>query len=501
MIEPTVSSIIEPSIYQFKTPLPTRGVFLFVESVTITPDMNGTLRNKVIHFIEENGLLAAGDTVLVAVSGGADSVALLDILFSLQELRLNLVAAHLNHMLRGHESDGDEEFAHKLADCYGIPFVSRRVDVNEVARVEGRSLEDAGRSARYLFFDEIAVSRKAQAVALGHHCDDQAETVLMRLLRGSGGSGLCAMTPRSADRYIRPLLCLSRCEIEEYLRDRGIPWRTDSSNDSVEFLRNRIRHELIPFLSTFNPAISERLAITAEALAADEEVLNAATEIAFARHLLREDDGLILSISGVRTEPRGIRMRLYRQAILRTRGDLARISFSHLKAIDRLILSEKPNLTVTLPNGIRVSRSYGEITFPAREERKEFHPAETCIGGPGIYSLPGGGVLAVDLCDPPEKLASISATMEYFDSGEAPFPWTIRTFRPGDRISPFGMTGHKKVKELFIDAKIPVPDRRRIPLLFCDETLLWVAGVKRSSAAVVKSKSGEAVRIELLAKP
>jgi tRNA(Ile)-lysidine synthase len=458
-------------------------------------------RKKALHFIEENGLFAPGDTVVVAVSGGADSVALLDMLASFGELRLNLVVAHLNHMLRGAESDADEEFVRQLAENYGVPAVVRRVDVYEVARQERRSLEDAGRTARYAFLDDVAASHGANAVALAHHSDDQAETVLLRLLRGSGGSGLCAMSPRSAGRYVRPLLCLNRSEIEEYLMARALSWRNDSSNRSVEFLRNRIRHELLPFLSGYNPSISDRLAATAEALAGDEEVLSALTDEAFARHFVRGDNSVSLNITGVRTELRGIRIRLYRQAILLVKGDLERISFSHLKAIDRMVFSQKPNLSATLPDGLMASRCYDQISFASKMETACLLPRNIRIDGPGIYPLSGGEALSVDYCNPPEGPASNIGTMEYFDPVEAPFPWMVRTFLPGDRISPFGMTGHKKVKDLFIDLKIPQADRRLIPLLFCDDTLLWVAGIRRSSAAVIKSNSGNVIRIELLQNP
>ena len=456
---------------------------------------------QILHFIRSNSLFTPGDTVVVAVSGGADSVALLDILASLRGLRLKLVAAHLNHMLRGDESDGDEGFVRNLADSYGLPIVVRRVDVRDVARREGKSLEDAGRSCRYAFFDEVAATHGACSVALAHHADDQAETVLLRLLRGAAGSGLCAMAPRSAGRYVRPLLGVSRREIEGYLEARGIAWRNDSSNEDGKFLRNRIRHELIPFLSGYNPAISERLAATAEALAADEEFLDAATDEAFARHAVLSADGVTLSVAGAQSEPRGIRLRLYRRAVLRAKGDLARISIRHLQALDRLIFSPRPNLSLTLPDAIRVGKRYEEIIFTSMEEKKLPPPDDIFLDGPGIYLLPGLGMLSVDFTHSPEDLKSTPVTTAYFDLEHAPFPWHVRRFRPGDRISPFGMAGQKKVKELFIDAKIPVSARRLLPLLFCGETLLWVGGVRRSSAASITEKTLTAVRAEIHSMP
>jgi tRNA(Ile)-lysidine synthase len=296
-------------------------------------------------------------------------------------------------------------------------------------------------------------------------------------------------------------LAVSRREIEEYLRMRGLVWRNDSSNGDGTFLRNRVRHELIPFLAGFNPAISRRLAATAEALAADEEILDAATEEAFARHAVASADRVTLSVPGARSEPRGIRLRLYRRAILRAKGDLARISFSHLQALDRLILADAPHLSLALPDSIRAERCYGEVTFSGMKERAPLLTGDIFLDDPGIYPLPGWGALSVDLAHPPGELKSVPATTAYFDLEQAPFPWRIRGFRPGDRFAPFGMAGHKKVKDLFIDAKIPLSARRLVPLLFCGETLLWVGGLRRSSAASLTEKTITAVRVELLSTP
>ena len=453
---------------------------------------------KVIRFIKENRLFAEGDTVVVAVSGGADSVALLDILTSLPELKLNLVVAHLNHQLRGAESDGDEEFVRKLAESYGMPFVAKRVAVGESARQERRSLEEAGRVARYAFFDEAAALHQANAVVLAHHADDQAETVLLRLLRGAGGSGLCAMAPRSAGRYVRPLLGVTRGEIEAYLLGRGLPFRTDSSNGDLDFLRNRIRHELIPCLAGYNPAIAERLADTAQALAADEEFLEAATDAACARHVAWSAGRVVMTGPGVRSEPRGIRLRLYRRAISRAKGDLLRIGFRHLQAIERLVFSPKPHLSLVLPDRLRIEKSYEEIAIAPAEENKSSVHGEFFVDRPGIYPLPGGGLLAVDYAIPPDDLKSVPATTAWFDPAKASFPWLVRPFRPGDRFSPFGMTGQKKVKDLFIDAKLSMASRSRIPLLFCGATLLWVGGVRVSNAARLTDQTEIALRAEIV---
>ncbi len=452
---------------------------------------------KVAVFIEEHDLFTPGDTVVVAVSGGADSVALLDVLAGFSALKLRLVVVHLNHCLRGAESDGDEVFVRELAVRYGVTFVTQAVDVWGLSRRDRLSLEEAGRVARYRFFSEIAASCNARAVALAHHADDQAETVLMRLLRGAGGSGLCAMAAKSAGIYVRPLLSVTRAEIEAYLHERGLACRIDSSNADVNFLRNRVRHELVPLLKSYNPAIVDRLVTTAAVLSEDEEILDRVTTEAFDRLGTVGDDRVGLTVAGVAAETRGLRLRLYRRAILQVKGDLARVSAGHLYDIDSLLLSARPNSKLVLPEGFTVKRCYGELTFQKRGDALPV-PYEFFIEGPGSYPIPGGGVLAVDVAAPPESWDGVPAAVAYFDGDGVPFPWMVRTFADGDAFSPLGMARSKKVKKLFIDKKIPLPVRRRLPLLFSGETLFWVCGVMPANAGRVTASTRLVLRAEIL---
>ena len=456
------------------------------------------LRKKVAQFIDAHGLFTAGDTVVVAVSGGADSVALLDILASLAELRLTLFIAHVNHLLRGVESDGDEAFVRHLGQRYGIPVETVRVDVKELARQQKRSLEDAGRVARYDFFARVARQCDADAVALAHHTGDQAETVLMRLLRGAGGSGLSAMAPKSVGNLVRPLLALTREEIETYLKHRGLPYRNDSTNSDTSLLRNRIRHELLPILGTYNPAVSDRLAATARALARDEEILEMITVAAFARHGRVGAARVAMDRAGCLAEPEGIRYRLYRRAILLARGGLERIASCHLEEIDRMLFSTRPHLDLSLPDGVRVSRSYDTLSFYQGDEIQIYDMAETVIHVPGVQTIPGGFRLTVEERTPHGAGLFASPCVAWFDAAAVPFPWQVRTFRPGDRIIPFGMTGTKKVKDLFIDEKVPRDIRRRIPLVFTGGRLVWVATLRVSAEAAVTDRTCRAIRAEVL---
>lgn len=452
---------------------------------------------KVASYIRWNRLFSRGDTLVVAVSGGADSVALLDILSRLEEYRFRLVVAHLNHRLRGAESDGDEEFVRTLANRYRVQLVAEGVDVKAFCRDHGFSLEEGGRVCRYAFFERVAAKYGAAGIVLAHHADDQAETVLMRLIRGSAGSGLCGMVPRSADgRFVRPLLGITRAEIERYLDGRGLSYRTDSSNADTSFLRNRIRHELIPCLREYNPSIATVLSATAEALAADEELLQSFSREIFYRHAVVRDGVVTVSALAVREELRGGRLRLYRDAIREIKGDLRRISHRHLDDIDRLVHDSKPHMALTLPEGVNIARSYDAVRFSTLAGSPAAVEYEMIIDGPGTFLLPGGFTLSVST-EPATFQPGRGQVL--IDMAAAPFPWTVRPFRDGDRLHPSGMTGTKKVKELFMENRVPQDERRRIPLLFSGDELIWVCGIRASSVAAVTERTESPIVVAISA--
>ena len=455
------------------------------------------LRKKVLRFILEQGLFTQGETVVVACSGGADSTALLEILANLPEFPLNLIAAHLNHMLRGEESDGDERSVRDTAHRYGIRAEISRVDVAALAKKRCLSLEEAGREARYGFFREMAKKHSASAIALGHHREDQAETVLMRLVRGAGGSGLSGMRPRSGE-IVRPLLQLSRSEIEAYLGKAGVTWREDRSNADARFMRNRIRHELLPLLMTFNPEIVQALNQAAEALAADEEVLERLTSLAFASTAESGCASVRFDLSKLFLEPASLRKRLYRAAAGSVKGDLKRISFIHLADIERLALSRKPNGELNLPGGIRVVRDYGNLVFTGQKEEPFPELFEVTIDACGSYNLPCGGLVSVS---PAGDLENMGKNTLLLDPKELPFPWGVRYFRKGDRFRPLGIDGSKKVKDLFIDRKIPLRDRVRTPLLVFHGEIIWVCGVQPSERTRPAAGNGEHPRLRIAYTP
>ena len=447
------------------------------------------LHTRISATIRNRQLFRPGDTLVIGLSGGADSTALLDLLATLPGFPLHLVAAHLNHCLRGADSDADEKFCRDLAARYAIPFESRRVDVMAKASGESLNLEDAGRRARIAFFDELVRNWQAAGVVLAHHADDQAETVLMRLLRGSGMRGLAGMTHRNGRGYIRPLLDITRGELEAYLAGRDLAWREDASNLDTSYLRNRIRHELLPLLEGYNPAIRARLTTSAALLADEDTLLEQLADKIAGQACTLNGNTLVCDIKVLTGQPAPLQRRVFRQLLERLAGNLHHFSHLHIAALVHLLESPRPNAGLTLPQDISVVREYGSLLLRRGDVRIQPDTAELIITGPGRYTLPGGGQLSVIPEPSAPDFAALPPDHACFDLDRAPFPWRVRTFRAGDRIVPLGMNGSKKVKEIFIEAKVPLSRRRTIPLLFSGDTLIWVCGLRTSNLARVDDSS------------
>ena len=420
---------------------------------------------------------------------------LLDLLESLDDYRLDLVVAHLNHLLRGEESDQDEEFVREASARRGLPCVVERADVRALARSEKRSLEEAGREARHRFLETVIRRQGAECAALAHHADDQAETVLMRLLRGAGATGLGGMSPRSGWK-VRPLLDATREQIAEYAAAKGIAFREDYSNIDRRFLRNRVRHELLPLLATYNPLISRTLGATAAILAADDEVLTGRAEQRFDLLALVSVGEVNFPVAELLHEPDAVRFRLYRLAIQHLNSDLRSISYRHLLDVDRLLLHDAPSCSVTLPRSLRAGRVYDSLRFFLNGISRAGE--EVRIDGFGSYPV-FGGTLLVSPATPPFSADSLPSSHALIDLDAAPFPWTIRNFLEGDRMIPFGMTGSKKLKDIFIDLKVPRHCRREVPVL-CDVggEILTVLGVRRSTLAPVTAATREAAMVKYI---
>lgn len=447
--------------------------------------------------IKKYEMLHPGERVVVGVSGGADSMALLHALWNLrQDLHLSLVVAHLDHGLRP-EAREEKAFVRKASAELGIPFVSKKVDVRAWQQEQRLALQEAAREARYTFLQETARNQKASKIALGQTADDQAETVVMRLLRGSGTRGLSGIPPVRGNMIIRPLIKVWRDEVESFLEKRKVTYLHDPSNRSFHFLRNRVRHELLPLLQQYNPRIRQTLVQMADLFRAEEDFWQKLLEEEFSSLVrARKKDSLTLDIPSLAAQSLPLRLRSFRYAVERVLGNLRRVGFPHILAIEGLLQSPEPNKKLQVPQGICVAKAYHALTFS--KSREESVPFEHSVSGPGYVEIPEiGREIRFEVLTAREgwKFEGPSS-VALLDFAAIDFPLTIRSFHPGDRFQPLGMEGEKKVKDLFIDCKIPAAQRRQIPLLFKEDRLLWVVGIRIDHRARVKPETQRTLRVE-----
>lgn len=449
--------------------------------------------------IKKYEMLQPGDRVVVGVSGGADSLALLHILWEIRrDFHLSLLVAHLDHGLRP-EAGQEKSFVRKASADLGIPFFSRKVDVRQKQKEGGLTLQEAAREARYAFLLETAKSQKATKIALGHTADDQAESLVMRLLRGSGTRGLSGIPPVRDGIFIRPLIEVWREEVESFLKEKKVAYLSDPSNRSLHFLRNRVRHELLPILQQYNPRFRQTLVQMADLFRAEEEFWQKLLEEKYPSVVRSQKrDSITLDVPSLISRSLPLRLRIFRYAIEKLLGHLRRIRLSHILSIDGLLQNPEPNKSIQLPQGIGVAKSYQTLIFSKAKE--EVVPFEHSVPGPGYVEIPeiGRGMRFEVQARRPLVPFEDSKCVAVLDFDSIDFPLIIRSFQPGDRFQPLGMEGEKKVKDLFIDCKIPAARRKRIPLLFKEDRLLWVVGVRIDHRARLKPETRRVLRVELL---
>ncbi|MCG9131191.1 tRNA lysidine(34) synthetase TilS [Candidatus Poribacteria bacterium] len=452
-------------------------------------------------FIAQHKMIEDGETVLVAVSGGADSLALLYGLHALRsQLNCQLHVAHLNHCLRP-DADADADFVRQHAKHLKLPCTIQRMEIPRLAQQWKLSVEAAGRRARYQFYESIATKVDATKVALGHHQDDVAETVLMNLIRGSGATGLKGITPVRDAKFIRPLAGFTRQQIEAFLTSIGVAPKHDTTNTDTRYLRNRIRHELIPQLeNNYNPNIKTGLSRTADVLRAESEYLATAAREALETCRIQDlHERVVLDRVAFRQYHIALQRRMLRQSVSEMSGDMSDLYFAHCEKMLNLIQAEASNALLALPNGLQFRRAYQQLIF----ERK---PVET---GNFAYPIVTVGKTSIEVLNTqitaelrntkfPSTLALPDGRFEaIFDyekirkvfaepSLEA-FPLTVRNRRQGDRFQPYGMRGTKKIKDFLIDAKVPRYERDSIPLLVCGNQILWIIGYTTSDTFKIES--------------
>ncbi len=427
-------------------------------------------------------MFAPGERVGVAVSGGADSVALLHILKELSpHWNLQLSVLHFNHRLRGPVSEEDARFVEELAGRLGLEFLCEEADVGREAREAGENLEQAARRARYGFFHRLLGEGKLDKVAVGHTRSDQAETVLYRLLRGSGTAGLAGIRPVTREGVVRPLIEVGREELRAWLQARGIEWREDASNLDVRFARNRIRRELLPWLEReWNPKIREVLARMA-AVAQDEEAYwEAEMDRLEPQWFEQEAGGVVVRADRLRELPRAVRRRLLRRAIERVKGDLRGIDVEHVERALELTEAGASG-SADLP-GVAVTRSFEWLRFAVPESAGGAAEYSIPVEPPGEYRPPGANSVirlefraASEMCGGEETAYNTSGVW-FAEGEEVSGRLTLRNWRPGDRFQPAGEKRARKLKELFERARVPCWKRSGWPMLVKGEEIVWTRG-------------------------
>jgi tRNA(Ile)-lysidine synthase len=431
---------------------------------------------RVLKTISRYNMLGPGARVAVAVSGGADSVCLLHVLIALGVMPAGVV--HFNHKLRGAASDEDESFVASKAASIGLAFYRAEAEVGAV----NDNLEQAARRARRQFFTGLIRDGAADRIALGHTRDDQAETVLFRLLRGSGLAGLAGIHPVTAEGLIRPLIDVSHAEVEAFLRERDIAWREDATNRDPRFARNRIRHHLLPQLAReWNPNIVQSLAQLAD-LSFEEERYEPGPRPAKTE----------LSVTALSSLRRAQARRQIRQSIAQAKGDLRGIEFHHIERVIELAAAKPGAGRLSLP-GLEVTRSFDWVRFALPSPPTLLVEARN-ITVPGTYAAPGGPTeIRFEVDERKDGAACVN--LNVLDLGRIPALLQLRGWRPGDHYHPVGQSRDQKIQEMFQRARVPSWRRRSWPIFTGGGKILWARGFGAAEEFAATGESEPVLRI------
>jgi len=461
---------------------------------------------KIRQSIEWHRLFLTGQHILVAVSGGADSVALLVSLHDLAPwLAAGLTAAHLNHRIRGKEADDDAAFVKALSARLDIPYVEGCCDVPRRARRKGLSLEMAAREARYAFFSGVARKVGADVVATAHTADDQAETILLKLTRGAGSRGLSGIareTVLNGLRVVRPMLNVTRREIIAFLRDRRFSWREDVSNRDLSFLRNRVRHEILPLLeSKLNPKVRRALLHAAEILGGEDKWMEDIATSILADCTSAVSDGL--NVETLKRHPLAARRRALRLWLAASGVPPDLIDFDTVNRVDLLLCAKKGSGHVTVAKNRIVKRQYeqllvGENRFTsatAKFRESVTVPGETLLAENRLRVITCLARGVIKARSARAGILPARASIRLSAIGRRKL--FVRSWRPGDRMKPLGLKGSKKLQDIFVDEKVPEEHRVEVPLFECAGQIIWLPGYRVATGWEVKDRAVTALQINV----
>ncbi len=440
-----------------------------------------SLERRVREYVGKRRIFTPGEHVLVGVSGGPDSTALLVILSRLRpKLQIDLTVAHFDHMLRTRrEAEDDARFVKEVARVLGVPLVTGAADVRASARRNHHSLEDTARRLRYAFLGEQALSSGATCVSVGHTMDDQAETVLFHLIRGTGLDGLAGMRARASWPFgagpdlARPFLGLRRRDTERYCRELGIEPRADPTNVLPINTRSRLRHELIPLLRRFNPRIEEALARLAAAAAGESAYLDELARSYFPDITSITSNAVSIRRRDLLAAHPAMARRLIRLALEQAHGAARDVEALHVEAL--LDALRQPPGSYSLPAGLTATTNHRSLIIHAGPPPTTREIAETQLSLPGQTGA-GGWTISAEIIAIPRSFREVSPEEAYLDVDKTGPELTVRSRRPGDRLRPLGLGGEKKLQNILVDAKVPAGERGGVPLLCAGDQIAWVIG-------------------------
>lgn len=453
---------------------------------------------RVNELITQHRLFTQGDRIIVAVSGGPDSVCLLQILHTLSACwSWSLIVAHMDHGFRGPASQADSEFVRRMAQELGWPAVIKRVDVPAWLRLHGGSPQDASRRLRYSFLREVAENEGANTIALAHNQGDQAETVLLHLLRGAGAAGLAGMRYREelgAVSLVRPLLTSSRDEIMQYLKQHRIPFRVDESNTRVKYTRNRLRQIIIPGLRQINPEVESAIARTAKVLQAETDYLQQEALRAYREVTQVCDQSIALKLAGLTALPLALLRRVLRLAFTELAGDDRDLTLTNVDAA--IALLGRPGSSLDWPRNLVCQVGYDLLQIGFRSGSQEF---SVSLAIPGKATWGDGSQEITARLLPREKVRSFGDARQVVCLDREVLGSSvlqIRNWREGDRFQPLGMTGSRKLQDFFIDAKVDRWARQSVPLVTDGREIVWVVGHRMDHRFRVTPCTNEVVCLE-----
>ncbi|MED4601870.1 tRNA lysidine(34) synthetase TilS [Paenibacillus validus] len=467
-------------------------------------DAAWSLMSTVERFIDEESLLEAGDGVVVAVSGGPDSVALLHLLFALSERhRWRLSVAHVNHGFRGREADEEAEFVRELAASLRLPFYLKVLDMPGYLAGTKANAQAAARALRYAFLREAAREAGAGRIALAHHADDQAETVLMRLLRGTGPSGLAGIPLRRSEtedlELVRPLLRIYKAELIRYCEQRGLTFRTDSSNLETKYFRNQIRLEVLPYLSRYQDRLPESLNRLAILAAEEDDLLTQQTRALFEQFVNAENGSVAWSAQWFGGVHVALQRRLIKLILSYLALDPDSVDYHQIEQLRNAVLQTKAgSVRMDVDSRLTFRREYDRVMIHRMVLPPPPYAYHVSEGQTELFIPETGARMVFRWLEPDDPMPSVLGVREaVFDVMDMSFPLSVRSRQTGDRMSPLGLNGSKKVKDMFIDAKVPPYLRERTPVVTDAEgRILWLPGVRRSAQALVREDGRRKLHIE-----